>query len=214
MTSKLARAWQTQWSIRNFKFEVFATVVLLILVLVSLTSFLGHIEKRPGVVLPDPILALVQPRDLTWITFGFIYLGLLAGIAVLARHPRLLMLAIQSYIVMVLVRIAAMYVVPLDPPPGMIPLKDPFVEYFGTGKLLTKDLFFSGHTSTLLLFFLIVPERGARLLFLLCTVGVAICVLLQHVHYSADVLAALFFGYGAYRIALRFHRSTERPIHN
>ena len=191
-----------------------ATSVLLVLALVSLTTFLTHVEQRPGVVLPDPILALIRPRDLTWVTFGFIYLGLLTGIALLARHPRLLMLAIQSYIVMVLVRMAAMYMVPLDPPPGMIALKDPFVEYFGTGRLLTKDLFFSGHTSTLLLFFLIVPERGARLLFLLCTVGVAVCVLLQHVHYSVDVFAALFFGYGAYRLALHVQRWTERVVHN
>ncbi len=209
MNYPVDEGWRASWKMRSFRLQVVATPILLVLVLLALTNFLNHVELRSGAVLADPILALYEPKDLTWITFGFIYLGLLAGIIVLARYPRLLLLAVQSYIVMVILRIAAMYVVPLDPPPGMIPLKDPFVEYFGTGRLLTKDLFFSGHTSTLFLFFLIVPGKGVKLLFLGCTLAVALCVLLQHVHYSADVLAAFFFGYGAYRIAWLAQRTVD-----
>ena len=214
MNSASAGTWRANWNARDFRLQVIATLVLLPLVLFLLANFLNRVEQRQGVTLPDPVLALFHPRDLTWITFGCIYLGLLAGLIVLARHPRLFMLAVQSYIVMVVIRIAAMYLVPLDPPPGMIPLKDPFVEFFGTGRLLTKDLFFSGHTSTLLLFFLIVPERGMKILFLCCTVAVAVCVLLQHVHYSIDVFAAFFFGYGAYRIAWHGQRRLDIFTHD
>ncbi len=104
---------------------------------------------------------------------------------------------------MVLFRIAAMWATPLEAPPGTIPLLDPLVRLFGPGKLLTKDLFFSGHTSTLFLLALTVPGRGWKALFLVCTAAVGISVLVQHVHYTVDVLAAPFFAYASARLAAR-----------
>ncbi len=79
------------------------------LALATLANFLNWVETRPGVVLDDPILALFLPVDLTWLTFGLIYLGLLCGIVFLTRHPRAMLIAFQSYVLMVAVRIAAMY---------------------------------------------------------------------------------------------------------
>ncbi len=73
----------------------------------------------------------------------------------------------------------------------------------GASAVLTRDLFFSGHTSTLFLISLAVPGRRARPFFLACTAAVATCVLVQHVHYTVDVLAAPFFAYGAWRAAGR-----------
>ena len=121
----------------------------------------------------------------------------------LAKEPRALVLALQAYVVMVVLRIAAMAVTPLEAPPGMIPLHDPLVRLFGPGKLLTKDLFFSGHTSTLFLLALAVPGPRWKAFFVLCTAAVAFCVLAQHVHYAVDVLAAPLFAYASFRIARR-----------
>ena len=174
----------------------------LILVLALLASFLKHVESRAGVVLPDPVLSLVAPVDLTWLTFALIYLGLVAAIVVLSRYPSTLLLALQAYMVMVLFRIAAMYLVPLDPPPTMIALVDPTVETFGTGATLTRDLFFSGHTSTLFLLFLVVPGRLWKAVFAVCAVAVGVAVLIQHVHYAIDVFAAPFFAFGAFSLVL------------
>jgi len=165
-----------------------------------LARFLVMIEHRAGVVLSDPVLALFPPADLTWLTFALIYLGLAVALVVLSRHPDALMLALQSYVMMVLVRIVAMYLVPLEPPAAMIALTDPTVETFGTGSTLTKDLFFSGHTSTLFLLFLVTPGRLWKGLFLLCAVGIGVAVLLQHVHYTIDVYAAPFFAFGAFTL--------------
>ncbi len=169
--------------------------------LVLLARFLEWNEARPGATLSDPVLALLPPRDLTWLTFSLIYLGLAAGVARLAREPRALLLALQAYVLMVLFRIAAMWATPLDAPPGMLPLEDPLVRLFGPGKLLTKDLFFSGHTSTLFLLALTVPGRRWKALFLACTAAVGVSVLAQHVHYTADVLVAPFFAYASVRLA-------------
>jgi membrane-associated phospholipid phosphatase len=93
-----------------------------------------------------------------------------------------------------------MYLLPLEPPAQMIPLNDPFVQFFGSGEILTKDLFFSGHTSTLFILFLITESKPLKNIFLTATVLVAIFVVLQHVHYTVDVIAAPFFAYTSFRI--------------
>ena len=199
----MARAWAEALRDGRFRTRLVVTVPALVAALAALARFLEWNEARPGAVLPDPVLALLAPRDLTWLTFSLIYLGLALGVARLAREPRALVLALQAYVVMVGLRIAAMAVTPLEAPPGMIPLHDPLVRLFGPGKLLTKDLFFSGHTSTLFLLALAVPGRRWKMLFLACTAAVAFCVLAQHVHYTIDVLAAPLFAWASFRIARR-----------
>jgi hypothetical protein len=203
--SAIAR-WKDELRSGAFRAHLAVTIPLLVATLLVLTRFLAWVEERPGLIVPDPVLALVAPRDLTWLTFGLIYLGLLTAIIVFAREPRRLLVAMQAYCAMVFLRMAAMAVLPLEAPPGMLPLADPLVETFGTGRLLTKDLFFSGHTSTLFLLFLAAPRGVVKWILLGCTCAVAVCVLVQHVHYAVDVLAAPFFAYGAYRAALFLHK--------
>ena len=205
-TSRVAFAWSDAWKSRQFRVLALVTAVLLPVALRSLTVFLQSVELRPGVVLPDPVLRLFEAHDVTWLTFGIIYIGLFAGIALLIPHPRHLMLAINTYILMVIVRIAAMSLVALDPPEGAIPLQDPFVQYFGTGQLLTRDLFFSGHTATLFLLGLSMRRKPLRVVYYAAAAAVGICVLLQHDHYSIDVLAAPFFAYTVFRIACSVQR--------
>jgi hypothetical protein len=161
-----------------------------------------HVERRHGVVLPDPVLAVVPARDCTWLTFAVIYVALAAGVAILLWHPRELTIALQSYVFLVLARIAVMFVMPLEPPVGMIALKDPIVESAATGTVLTRDLFFSGHTSMLFLLFCAVPVgRFGKAILLGCTIVVAGAVLVQHVHYTVDVLAAPAFAYASHAFA-------------
>jgi hypothetical protein len=198
--------WKQAWGRPRLRTGVYLTVPLFILVLLGLTRFLDYVEQRPGAVLSDPLLSIFAPLDLTWVTFTVIYVGLLGGVFFLVRHPRSLLLAIQGYTLMALLRMLGMFLLPLEPPATMIPLRDPFVEFFGTGQVLTKDLFFSGHTSTLFLLCLVAPTRSGRMIFLSCTVVVAACVLVQHVHYTIDVFAAPVFAYAAYRIAAHFDR--------
>lgn len=182
------------------KIEFFITITLLVLILVTLSNFLNFIERRNGVILNDPVLNLFDPVDLTWLTFGLMYVSLIAAIIFFSKKPQLLLLAFQSYILMIILRMIAMHLVSLNPPEKMIPLNDPLVEFFGTGQLLTKDLFFSGHTATLFLLFLLADLKSLKIFFLISTITLAISVLLQHVHYSIDVLAAPFFAYGSFKL--------------
>jgi hypothetical protein len=198
MLVNLRNAWRDP----AWRLECAATLALLVPVLFALTHFLDAVEGRRGVTLPDPVLALFPAVNLTWVTFLMIYAGIIAGLMLLLRHPRRLLLVLQGYTVMALFRIAAMYLAPLEPPPGIIELRDPFVEFFGGGRTLTRDLFFSGHTSTMFLLFLIIPGRRLRIAFACATILIGLCVVLQHVHYTVDVFAAPFFAYGAYAIVI------------
>ena len=195
-------AWASALSDRDFRIQLLLTVPALVLTLNVLSRFLQFIEERPGVVLPDPILRWFEPRDVTWVTFGLIYGGLALALWGLARHPRLLLVTLQGYILLAIARMGLMYVAPLDPPPQIIPLRDPLVELVGTGKTLTRDLFFSGHTATMFLLAMTTPTVWVRLVLFSFTVGVAVLTVWQHTHYVVDVLAAPFLAYACYRIAL------------
>jgi len=203
----IATSWRDAWKDTSFRVRILITFPILVGTLALLTQFLERIEARQGAVLSDPVLALFAPVDVTWLTFGLIYVGLFAAIGSLLRHPHRLLLAVQAYVIMAVFRMIAMALLPLDPPALLIPLQDPFVEYFGTGEPLTRDLFFSGHTSTLFLLYLVTPKGKLKAFFLACTVIVAGAVVAQHVHYAIDVFVAPFFSYGAYKIAQRIQIS-------
>lgn len=197
----------------GFRGRFLITLALLVGTLVLLGRFLTGIEQRSGVTFFDPVLAVLPPVDLTWLIFALIYGALVLAIVYMVRHPARLLLALQSYILLALVRMAAMFLLPLDPPADMIPLVDPLVELFGSGgTTLSRDLFFSGHTSTLFLLALVIPNRKLSAIFLLCTAIVGCSVLVQHVHYSIDVLAAPFFTYTCFTVARKLSLWQSAPM--
>jgi len=196
--------WKEFLKTKNNRIELIITIILLAVVLTSLANFLNFVEARQGVVLQDPILTLFNPINLTWLIFALIYGSLIVAIAALIKNPKQLIFAIQLYTLMVVVRIFAMYILPIDPPEKMILLNDPLVEFFGTGQTLTKDLFFSGHTATLFILFLVSKKKIFKTIFIISTIAVAITVLLQHVHYTIDVFAAVFFTYACYKLLEKF----------
>ena len=206
----VTEAWRDAWSEQRFRVEAMVTPVALIAVLAVMARFLTWVQTRPGVVLPDPVLSLVPPRDVTWVTFGLVYVGLLTTFALLLPYPRRLMAGAQAYALMVLFRMGVMVVTPLEAPPGTIPLRDPLVQILGTGEVLTRDLFFSGHTATLALLTLLAPGRASRRFFAVCTVLVAACVLWQHVHYTVDVLVAPFFAFASRELVFALHPGLRR----
>lgn len=98
-----------------------------------------------------------------------------------------------------------MYLTPFNAPENILVLNDPFVQLFGKGEILTKDLFFSGHTGTSFLLVLLVDNKKLKVVFLIATILVGSAVLLQHVHYTIDVFVAPFVAYSSYRIIKKLH---------
>ncbi|MCG6912614.1 sphingomyelin synthase family protein [bacterium BMS3Abin03] len=194
------------------KSEIIFTIVLVALVLFFLPKFLNFVELRDGVILPDPILKLFTPVNLTWLTFALIYVSLISAIIYFSTKPDLLFTALQSYAILIIIRMVVMFVTPFNPPADSIILNDPFVQLFGSGEILTKDLFFSGHTATLFLLYLIADKKYLKFTYLIFTIIVGLAVLLQHVHYTIDVIAAPFFSYTSFRLVKIFKNKIIKAI--
>jgi membrane-associated phospholipid phosphatase len=181
------------------------TAVIVTGVIIAFSHFLHFVEQREGVVLNDPILNTFNPIDLTWLTFALIYISLIIFVVTTFNKPDKLLIAFHAYGLMLIFRTIAMYLTPFEAPETILLLNDPFVQFFAKGDILTKDLFFSGHTGTLFLVFLLAENKTLKTIFLILTILVGAAVLLQHVHYSVDVFVAPFVAYGAYRIIKKLH---------
>jgi len=210
--NQLIQTWKEAWKQQRFRVESIATLVVLAVLLGLFVEFLEFVEQRQGVVFNDPLLTCFDPIDLTKITFFILYSSLLMAIVVVVHAPIRLIVGMQSYALMLVFRMSAMYLIPLDPPPTIIPLQDPFVGLFGSTQAYTHDLFFSGHTSTMFLLYLSVWNRWLRLILFVGMMAVGVCMVLQHAHYTVDVLIAPFVMYGCYRIAVLF-REHELQTH-
>jgi PAP2 superfamily C-terminal len=201
MPTEPALTWAEALRSRLFTLLATCTFASLIAALLSLNRFLQFNERRRGATLIDPVLAALTPADHSVALFVLIYGTLLLALASLARDPRALVVALQAYALLAIFRIGMMYTIPLEPPPGMIMLVDPFVRAFGDGPNWAKDLFFSGHTSTTFLCALSVRTRTLSLVCLAACLSVAALILLQHAHYTIDVLVAPFVAFASQRLA-------------
>jgi hypothetical protein len=204
--------WKSFFQNKRYRIEFVITIIILIPLLLSFSQFLLFVERRAGVILNDPLLNSFNPIDLTWLIFALIYLSLIIFIITTFNKPEKLLLALQSYGLMVIFRTIAMYITPFEPPATLLLLNDPFVQLFGEGDILTKDLFFSGHTGTLFLLFLLAENKILKSIFLSATIIVGSAVLLQHVHYTIDVFVAPFISYTSYKIIMNLHTKLSHEI--
>lgn len=206
--TKMVSTWKNELENKNFRILFILSIIITVISVTLFSHFRVFNESRVGFVFTDPFQALFSPIDLTWSTFILIYGGLFLGVFFFIQKPKIFVHAILTYSILVLFRIVLMYSIPLEPPLTMISLRDPFVELFSPGPPLDKDLFFSGHTATMFMLFLLAYTPTLKKIFLVSSILIGLSVILQHNHYTVDVLVAPFVAYGSYRIALIFIEKT------
>ncbi|UYZ62475.1 phosphatase PAP2-related protein [Hymenobacter weizhouensis] len=197
--------WPQAWQQPAFRMQLATVLGLLGLLAALLPRFFAWVQVRPGYVLPDPLLAYLPAYDVSATAFAVIYLGISLGVATLLPRPWRLLRALWGYLLLHLLRCATLALLPLEPPPGLVLLRDPLVDtfFYASPAPITKDLFFSGHTATLLLLALAVPPGWRRWTLLAGTAAVGLLVLVQHAHYTYDVLAAPVFVWVAWSLTPR-----------
>jgi hypothetical protein len=208
--NQIKEAWTPKFCQKNFRMQFIVSLILLVGMLFWLARFLVVNESRAGFSFNDPLLDLFNPINVTWLTFLLMYPSIIIGVAALLFYPEELLLTIQAYTLIIFFRLTTIFFLPIEAPATIIPLTDPFIQYFGTGRTLYNDLFFSGHTSAMFLLFLSSQNRKLKTAFLVSTILVGVCVLAQHVHYTVDVLVAPFFAYTCYRIAILFNNQLQK----
>lgn len=174
--------------------------VIISAIIFSLQFFFAYIQKRQGVVLNDWLLARIPPHNVSWLIFTLIW-GMALLILIRAiNNPSIYITYCWTLIFVYSVRFVTLSLVALDPPTGMVPLVDPLSSVFYGNVSITKDLFFSGHTTTMFLIFLCLEKRMDKIIALIAAFAVACLLLVQHIHYTIDVLAAPIVVYPCYRL--------------
>jgi len=168
----------------------------------SMPHFFRLIEERPGAIPPDPLIHHMGPMDLSVPVFVVLYGAILLAVVLIARSPAMLLRALRAYLVLLLMRMVTMFLFTLEPPIDLIELVDPVTQlFYPDDRPFRKDLFFSGHTATLALLAFFVPGLRVRALLWSATAFVGVAVILQHVHWTIDVVFAPLFAWLAWRIS-------------
>ena len=195
-------AWGQALHRPAFRLSWLLLLVLLFGGLVPLVpAFFTSIQQRPGPVLADPLLALLPRYDVATPVFVLMYGAVLGAVGWLTRHPLLFLRGLWGYFILMLLRMATIWLVPLSPPLALVPMPDPFTAHLfhtAANEVITKDLFFSGHTATVAILALAVRGRWWRGTLAVVAVAIGLLVLVQRVHYTYDVAAAPLFAWLAY----------------
>ena len=193
--------WSCAWSQPLFRKKFILVWLLIFPLLTVFHVFFSHIEKREGVELYDWLLEQLPVHNVSLPVFLFIWGAALLAIIRCVKSPQILLLLLWSYLLVSVSRILCIWMVPLNPPPHLIPLVDPLTNFFYGKQYITKDLFFSGHTSSVFIVFLGLEKRVDKAFTLFSSVCVAILLLVQHVHYTIDIVAAPVAAFLCYRLA-------------
>lgn len=192
--------WRRAWLI---------TLLAGVLIVSALPAFFAWVGRRPGMLPPEPLLGLLPAWDLSVPLFLLLYVVITIYVVALARHRSRLLRGLQAYLLLLLLRMLSMALVTLEPPPGMVLLHDPVIQWFYPGaEPFSKDLFFSGHVATVCLLALAAPWPRMRPYLWMMAVLVGLAVLVQHVHWTVDVLAAPAFAWLAWRTSAVAFRIT------
>ena len=158
----------------------------------------------------DIILSNVGPFDLNAIfVYGtFALVGFF--VILLICKPERIPFTLYSFALFYFVRAIFVSLTHIGPAP--IPQTENF-SLVVTTFFFGGDLFFSGHTGAPYLMALIFwRDRVVRGIFLTSSIVFGIVVLLAHLHYTIDVVAAFFVAYGVFRMAQHYFEKADASL--
>jgi len=209
-TQAISYKWKELLKDKSTRIKMIITLILFVAVMMFFKNFVLYVEARDGVYLQDPLMKFFNAIDFNIPIFVIIYGAIITSFIMLLGHPKYFMIAIQTYMLMIIFRTIGMYITPLDVPRGLINLQDPVVFMLGTGQPITKDLFFSGHTATMSILFLTARNKILKRILFVGIILIVIMIFLQKAHYTLDLLAAPFVAVGSYRMILYMNRRLIR----
>ena len=198
------QGWTAAWQSAKFRRMIVTAFILAVVIASFFPMFFQSIEKRNGVVLNDWLLNVLPAHDVSLPMMLTVWVVTALLLFRCVQNPEILLTFLWTYILLSLVRMGTISLVALDAPVNLIGLADPLSNAFYGAKFVTKDLFFSGHTSAMFLICLCLQSRLDKKLALAGTVIVGFLLLVQHVHYTMDVLAAPVFTWLVYRLTQRW----------
>jgi len=199
------QAWKGAMNNRQFRLQFIITLLVLSTFTFIFKHFFDYIESRTGTQLGDFLLDNIPAYNVSWGVFFILYSAIVIGMYTHRAHPKTVLIILQTYIIVTFVRMVTITLLPLEPPVGYLPLREPVVQFFTNGgKIISKDLFFSGHVSTVLSVYLGTHLPKTKSVLFVCVVAMCVLLLVQHVHYTVDVIAALPATWLVYKFCKKF----------
>lgn len=195
--------WSQYLRNKSFRNKLAGGLLLLVLLIAFLPYYFAFVEARKGILLNDLVLDFITSANVSIPTFIIIWSLSLWYLFKSYKDPALMLLILWGFNILSISRIISIYLVPLEPPNNLIELIDPITNSFYGAKFITKDLFFSGHTATLVCLALCLRTKRDQIIVFTGAIIVGILVLVQHVHYTIDVIAAFVFPFLIVPIAKR-----------
>jgi hypothetical protein len=197
--------WNTAWQDSRFRWKLIFGIAVFLLFPWKAETYFNWIQQREGMVMDDIILANIPTKNVSIPIFGIIYISIIYLLIRVMPRAKQFLWFVWAFNIETLLRFACIYAVALNPPQGLVDLHDPLAELFiyGENLAVTKDLFFSGHTATMVFVCFFLPNALERKIAIGLTFVLATLLLIQHVHYSLDILAAPVATYMAIRLAKR-----------
>ena len=205
-------SWSGAWKMPSFRWKIWIGLVALSVICITMPFFFQRIEARDGYFFSDLILQKLPAYNVSVAVFFLIWSSCLILLIRMYRDPMIFLVTLWAYIGVTLLRMSCIALISLNPPAGLIALADPITNYFYGPHYITRDLFFSGHTTTVFLIFLCLKKNSDRIYVLLSSILLGFLLLVQHVHYTIDVLAAPVFTYLVFRLTLLFTKKEKKLL--
>ncbi|HTA28674.1 MAG TPA: phosphatase PAP2-related protein [Bacteroidia bacterium] len=199
--------WQDAWHNRAFRINLILGLVMIAALLIFTYHFFYYIEHlKGGTTLNDWVLKKIPAADVSWpitlLESSVIIIFLIRSVS----NPNLFITYIIGFVFILFFRLITIYITQLNPPAGLIELKDPIAGMVYKSAFIKRDLFFSGHVSILCMFYLCSNNKIDKYYVVFAIISVGMLLLVQHVHYTIDVICAPFFSFGCFWLSKKFLR--------
>lgn len=201
-------SWSSHFGNKSFVWSFLLSFVFLIFALI-ISFYAGLYATRvASQPVTDIILSNIRVYDVDGIFIYGPWIFWIIVAVLLVLKPQKIPFVLKSIALFVLIRSVFISLTHIGPFPN--------ADVISNTRLITDftnggDLFFSAHTGLPFLMALIYwDHKWLRYFFIAASLFFGAVVLLGHLHYSIDVLAAFFITYAIYHIALQFFLNDKR----
>jgi hypothetical protein len=201
------RNWLDAWNHKAFRMNFLFGILLLAIAMIATSFFFNYIQDaKDGVVLNDWILQKLPAIDVSIVIVTLMMSAALLFAARGIHNPNILITFLFAMILQLIIRMITISITGFFPPPGLVVLRDPMGSMLYQYRFITRDLFYSGHTALICLFYFCSFKKRDKLYLLFAAISVAFLLLVQHVHYTVDVLCAPLFAFVCFWLAKKIIR--------
>jgi len=199
------------WKQKGFSYSVLTGFIFIAVSLIINHLASNYADKMASAYVKDMVLDNFPVMNVNFIVNDGALIYIIFALLYILGNPKKIPFAAKSFALFVLIRSVFIMLTHLGPMPLHSFLEqDGYLIRLNAG----SDYFFSGHTGAPFLMALIFwDNKFMRNISLAASLIFGIAVLLGHLHYSIDVLAAFFITFSIFSLSKKFFASDWKLFH-